>query len=97
MRKTYMMLLALVLTVVGATSAMGQKTYRAELDKSMFKAWTSNEPGAQEDANPAAEPKSNGEFGCVADLYKKVDAYGTIFGSPSVYYLWYADITGTKK
>lgn len=92
-----MMLLALVLTVVGATSAMGQKTYRAELDKSMFKAWTSNEPGAQEDANPAAEPKSNGEFGCVTDLYKKVDGYGTIFGSPSVYYLWYADITGTKK
>lgn len=92
-----MMLLALVLTVVGATSAMGQKIYQAELDKSMFKAWTSNEPGAQEDANPAAEPKSNGEFGCVTDLYKKVDAYGTIFGSPSVYYLWYADITGTKK
>ena len=59
MRKTYMMLLALVLTVMGATNAMGQKIYRAELDKSMFKAWTSNEPGATEDADPAPEPKSN--------------------------------------
>ena len=91
-----MMLLALVLTVVGATSAMGQKTYRAELDKSMFKAWTSNQPGATEDENPAAEPKNNASFACETNLYTNVGAYGTIFGSSSVYYLWYADITGTK-
>ena len=91
-----MMLLALVLTVMGATSAMGQKIYRAELDKSMFKAWTSNEPGATEDADPAPEPKSNNPFACETNLYKEVGAYGTIFGSSNVYYLWYADITGTQ-
>ena len=32
MRKTYMMLLALVLTMLGASGVMA-KTYRAELDK----------------------------------------------------------------
>ena len=92
-----MMLLALVLTMMGATSAMGQKIYRAELDKSMFKAWDSNLPGANEVADPEPEPKSNNPFGCTADLYKEVGAYGTVFGSANVYYLWYADITGTQK
>ena len=52
MRKTYMMLLALVLTMLGVSDAMAQKIYRAELDKSMFKAWTSDQPGATEVTNP---------------------------------------------
>ena len=96
MRKTYMMLVAMVLSVLGATSAFGQKTYKAELDDSMFKAWTSNEPGAQVDPEPAAEPKNNASFNCENNLYKEVGGYGCIWGSSSVYYLWYADITGTK-
>ena len=54
MRKTYMMLLALVLTMMGTTSAMGQKIYRAELDKSMFKAWDGYGANANEVADPEA-------------------------------------------
>ena len=97
MRKTYMMLLALVLTMLGVSDAMAQKIYRAELDKSMFKAWTSDQPGATEDTDPAPEPKSNNPFACESNLYKEVAGYGTIFGSSNVYCLWYADLTGTQK
>ena len=92
-----MMLLALVLTMLGVSDAMAQKIYRAELDKSMFKAWTSDQPGATEDTDPAPEPKSNNPFACESNLYKEVAAYGTIFGSSNVYCLWYADLTGTQK
>ena len=97
MRKTYMMLLALVLTMLGVSDAMAQKIYRAELDKSMFKAWTSDQPGATEDTDPAPEPKSNNPFACESNLYQVVGGYGTIFGSSNVYCLWYADLTGTQK
>ena len=92
-----MMLFALVLSVLGATTAFGQKIYKAELDNSMFKAWVSNEPGAQEDPNPATEPKADNPFTCENNLYKEVSAYGCIWGSSSVYYLWYADLTGTTS
>ena len=54
MRKTYMMLLALVLSVLGTTAASAQKIYRAELDKSMFKAWD----GWGADAKEVAEPEA---------------------------------------
>ena len=46
------MILALALLMLGATNAMGQKIYRTDVDKSMFKAWTSEQPGAQEVADP---------------------------------------------
>ena len=92
-----MMLLALVLTMMGASDVMAQKIYRTKLDKSMFKAWTSNEPGATVDETPAPEPKASNEFKCESNLYQEVGGYGTIFGSSSVYYLWYADLTGTQK
>ena len=39
MRKTYMMLVAMVLSVLGVTTVTAQKSYKAELDKAMFKAW----------------------------------------------------------
>lgn len=91
-----MMLVALVLSVFCATTAFGQKTYKAELDDSMFKAWTSNEPGAQVDPEPATEPKADNPFKCENNFYKEVSAYGCVWGSSSVYYLWYADLTGTK-
>jgi hypothetical protein len=102
MRKTYMMLLALVLTMLGVSDAMAQKIYRAELDKSMFKAWTSNEPGATEVENPEAidvsDENPNGTpFSCDNNLYKEIGSWSGIFGSTAAYYLWYADITGTKK
>lgn len=91
-----MMLLALVLTMLGVSDAMAQKIYRAELDKSMFKAWTSDQPGATEDTDPAPEPKSNNPFACESNLYKEVAQGATVFGSSNMYYLWYADITGTQ-
>lgn len=97
MRKTYMMLLALVLTMLGVSDAMAQKIYRAELDKSMFKAWTSDQPGATEVAEPEPEPKSNNPFVQESNLYKEVAQGATVFGSSNMYYLWYADITGTQK
>ena len=96
MRKTYMMLLALMLSVLGTTAASAQKIYRAELDKSMFKAWTSDQPGATEVAEPEPEPKSNNPFVQESNLYKEVVQGATVFGSSNMYYLWYADITGTQ-
>ena len=97
-----MMLLALVLTMMGVSDAMAQKIYRAELDKSMCKAWTSNEPGATVVEEPAAidvsDENPNGTpFSCDNNLYKEIGSWSGIFGSTAAYYLWYADITGTKK
>ena len=91
------MILALALLMLGVTNAMGQKIYRAELDKSMFKAWDSNQPGANEVANPENEPKENNPFECAFNLYKTVEQGGIIYGNGNVYYLWYADLTGTRK
>ena len=101
MRKTYMMLLALVLTMLGVSDAMAQKIYRAELDKSMFKAWTSDQPGATVVEEPAAidvtDEKPNGTpFSCDNNLFKELGDWSGIFGNTSAYYLWYADLTGTK-
>ncbi|MBR0049032.1 MAG: hypothetical protein IJP74_06920 [Prevotella sp.] len=93
MRKTYKMFLAFALFAMNALTASAIK---ADLDPAMFKAWDSNLAGANVVAEPEPEPKSNGTFGCSYALYEEVGAYGTIYGSPSVYYLWYADLTGTK-
>lgn len=96
------MILALALLMLGVTNAMGQKIYRAELDKSMFKAWDSNQPGANEVANPqpidVTDEKPDGTaFSCDYNLYKTVGQWSGIYGSSAAYYLWYADLTGTKK
>ena len=95
MRKFTKLFLALLVSTLGATNLFAADQ-TAELEAEMFKAWTSNLPGAEVDPEPANEPKSDGAFGCTYALYENVGAYGTIYGSPSVYYLWYADITGTK-
>jgi hypothetical protein len=89
------MLFALMLTMMGITSAMGQKIYQAELDKSMFKAWD----GWGADAKEVAEPEQveGQDISCTYITYKEVGAGKVIFGHDFVYYLWYADITGTKK
>ena len=97
-----MMLLALMLSVLGTTAASAQKIYRAELDKSMFKAWTSDQPGAtvveEPEAIDVSDENPNGTpFSCDNNLYKEIGSWSGIFGSTAAYYLWYADITGTKK
>ena len=102
MRKTYQMILALALLMLGATNAMGQKIYRTDVDKSMFKAWTSEQPGAQEVADPqpidVSDENPNGTaFSCDYNLYKELGDWSGIFGSSAAYYLWYADLTGTTK
>jgi len=65
-----MMLMALMFTMLGTTVAMGQKIYQAELDKSMFKAWTSWEAGATEVAEPEAIDDGKATFNCENNLYK---------------------------
>lgn len=98
MRKTYMMLLALVLTMLGASGVMA-KTYRAELDKSMFKAWDSTGADAQEvePVSYVGKGGANVDFACEANFFKSLDAGAVVFGNTNVYSRWYADLTGTKK
>lgn len=91
-----MMLLALVLTMLGVSNAMAQKIYRAELDKSMFKAWTSDQPGASEVEEPEAIDNGTATFNCESNLYKQLEGGNVVFGNTNVYYLWYADLTGTQ-
>ena len=97
-----MMLVAMVLTVLCATTAYGQRIYQAEIDASFFKAWTSCEPGATEVANPdpidvTDENPDGTPFACDNNLYKEVGDWTAIYGSSAAYYLWYADLTGTQK
>ena len=96
------MLLVLALVMLGATNAVGQKIYRAELDKSMFKAWDGCGVDAKEVADPqpidVTEEKPEGtKFSCDFNLYKEIGSWSGIYGSTAAYYLWYADLTGTKK
>ena len=99
-----MMLLALVLFVLGVTTAKAQKVYKAEIDPSYFKAWTSNEPGATvvENPDPVIDVDSEGNetvnnFRCDNNLYKDLGDWSGIYGSAIAYYLWYADLAGTQK
>ena len=96
MRKTYLLLLALMFTVMGATVASAQKIYRAELDKSMFKAWTDHQPGATVVENPEAIDNGAAVFDCESNFFKSLSGGNVVFGNTNVYYLWYADLTGTK-
>ena len=96
-----MMFLALVLTMMGASDVMAQKIYRTKLDKSMFKAWTSNLPGATVVADPepidvSDENPDGNKFVCENNLYKEVGSWTCFYGNSNCYYLWYADLTGTK-
>ena len=97
MKKTYLLMFALMLTMLGISDAMAQKIYRAELDASMFKAWDSPYANASE----AHYPDMYGDYGylytCENNLYKEIGAGGVIMGNTSVYYLFYADITGTRS
>ena len=97
MRKTYLMLVALMLTILGASNAMAQKIYQAELDKSMFKAWTDHQPGASVVDEPAAIDDGQATFNCETNFFKQLEGGNVVFGNTNVYYLWYADLTGTQK
>lgn len=98
MKKTYMILLAMVLSVLGASTAMAQKIYRAELDASMFKAWNGVGADAQE-VEPTSYIGKGGatvDFACEMNLYKEIGAGSLVFGNTNVYSRWYANLTGTK-
>ena len=79
MKKTYMILLGLVLSVVGASSAMAQKIYQAELDASMFKAWTGWEAGATVVEEPEAIDGGTATFNCENNLYKQLEGGNVVF------------------
>ncbi len=99
MRKTYLMLVALMLTMLGVSDAMAQKIYRAELDKSMFKAWNGTGADAQE-VEPTSYVGKGGatvDFACETNFFKSLDQGAVVFGNTNVYSRWYADLTGTKK
>ena len=96
MRKTYQMILALAMIVLGATNAMA---VTADLDPAMFKAWDGFGKDAKVVADPEPCPNSDGTtspFGCSYALYESLGAGGMVYGNTNVYYLWYADVTGTK-
>ena len=95
MRKSYLFLFALMLTMLGVSDAMAQKIYKAELDASMFKAWDSPYAGASEAYYP--DYSYNYLFTCENNLFKEIGPGSVVMGNTSVYYLFYADITGTKS
>ena len=95
MRKNFRLFLAFVVALM-SSAAVYAADYEADLEAEMFKAWSSNEPGAEVVADPEPEPKAGNAFGCSYTLYTQVDPGALVYGHPNVYYLWYADLTGTK-
>ena len=98
MRKYYTMMLALVLSVLGAASVNAADQF-IELDARMFRAWD----GYLADAKPVAPQSYVGkedqvqEFACENNLGKELGAGSLVYGNGNVYYKWYANLTGTKK
>ena len=99
MRKTYMMLLALVLTMMGASDVMAQKIYQAKLDKSMFKAWDGYGAVVNEVTPESYTGKDDAtvEFACETNFFKELGGGSVVYGNTNVYYKWYANLTGTTK
>ena len=96
MRKATRLMMTFLLIAAGVLSANARVI---DLDPAMFKAWDGFEPGANVVADPAECPNSDGStapFGCEYHLYDQVGAGAVIYGNTNVYYLWYADITGTN-
>lgn len=93
------MLVALMLTMLGVSDAMAQKIYRAELDKSMFKAWNGTGADAQEVEPTSYVGKNDAtvDFACESNFFKTLEAGAVVFGNTNVYSRWYANLTGTKK
>jgi len=65
-----------------------------DLEAEMFKSWSS--PDA--DAVPTEETAvaEDGECSATLALYEELSAGSLVYGHSNVYYLWYADVTGTK-
>ena len=93
MKKTYLKLLTLAMMLVAATTASAQ--YSIDLEDGMFKPWSSPDPGASEVA-PEEAIAEDGTFGFENNMYKNVGGGTVIYGHTYVYYLWYADLTGTQ-
>lgn len=98
MRKTYMMLVALVLSMLGVTSVNAAKIQRIALEKEMFKAWNGYGADAQSVEPESYIGKGDAEvnFSCDFNLYTTLGQGAVVYGNPNVYYKWYADLTGTK-
>lgn len=94
-----MMLLALVLTMMGASDVMAQKIYQAKLDKSMFKAWDGCGADAQETTPESYTGKGDAtvDFACETNFFKELGGGSVVYGNTNVYYKWYANLTGTTK
>ena len=89
MRKYYTMMLALVLSVLGAASVNAADQF-IELDARMFRAWD----GYLADAKPVAPQSYVGkedqvqEFACENNLGKELGAGSLVYGNGNVYYKW---------
>lgn len=92
MKRFTKMLLALTLVLLGGMTANAQN--RIELEDAMFKAWESWEPNSAEVTDP--DQLSAAGFGFENSMYQEVGGGATIYGHSKVYYLWYANLTGTK-
>lgn len=69
---------------------------RVELEAGMFKCWTDAGPDAEEVLEDC-DWASGEKFGCDVNFYRNVSGGDVAYGSTHVIYLWYADLTGTKK
>ena len=98
MRKAYTLLIALVLSVLGVISVNAASQF-VDLDVKSFRAWD----GFGADAKPVAPQSYEGKEGAVQDfacdfnLGVQLNEGGVVFGNTNVYYLWYANLTGTRK
>ena len=97
MRTITKLTLLLMAFVLGTTTTMARDK-RIELEAQMFKAWSSPAKDAVPDENNNVRPDGDNEIeiGCEFNLYKQLDQGNVVYGNTNVYYLWYADITGTK-
>ena len=98
MRKAYTLLIALVLSVLGVISVNAASQF-VDLDVKSFRAWD----GFGADAKPVAPQSYEGKegavqnFACDFNLGVQLNEGGVVFGNTNVYYLWYANLTGTRK
>ena len=94
MKKFTQMFLVPALCLLGAMNVMAADQ-KVELESEMFKSWSS--PGI--DAVPSEETAiaDDADFSCTYALYTEVGPGDIVFGHSNVYYLWYANLTGTKK
>ena len=97
MRTITKLTLLLMAFVLGTTTTMARDK-RIELEAQMFKAWSSPAKDAVPDENNNVRPDGDNEIeiGCEFNLYKQLEGGNVVYGNTNVYYLWYADITGTK-